>query len=91
MFDWMAWTAPTATFFIAIGSALVVMTVWELLRPTQMRRGWLPMATSRGDRFFIALLSAAFLHLAWLGLITQSLWIASLLAVIWGVVVMRWG
>ncbi|MEE8297476.1 MAG: DUF2160 family membrane protein, partial [Hyphomicrobium sp.] len=32
------------------------------------RRGWLPMATTRGDRLFVGLLASAFFHLAWLGL-----------------------
>ena len=63
---WMAWTWPTATFFACIALALIVMTVAELRWPSSARRGWLPMATTRGDRFFIALLSAAGVHILWL-------------------------
>ena len=68
MFDWMVWTLPTAVFFICIVLMLVGMTVWELRSPTILRKGFLPMATTRGDRLFIGLLVAAYINLAFLGL-----------------------
>ncbi len=89
--SWMAWTAQTAIFFAGIGIALVLMTVWELLRPTELARGFLPIATTRGDRFFISLLSAAFIHLFWLGMVPDDLGVASALSVIWAALLMRWG
>lgn len=90
VFEWMAWTGPTALFFAAIAGMLVVMTILELLWPSVERRGVLPIATSRGDRLFIALLSAAWIHLAWIGLTELPLWQASLIALLWGGLVMRW-
>ena len=81
---WMAWTWPSALFFCAIFLMLLGMTVWGLRRPTVERRGFLPMATTRGDRLFISLLSAAFIHLAWLAFFDSSVWPASLLAVLFG-------
>ena len=89
--SWMAWTPQTAIFFVAIALSLVVMTVFELLRPTELAKGFLPMATTRGDRFFISLLSAAFIHLLWLGAVTVALPAASVVSVVWAAVVMRWG
>ena len=89
--SWMAWTTPTAIFFSAIGIALVILTGLEILRPTERARGFLPMATTRGDRFFISLLSAAFIHLLWLGLLGEGLIIASAIAAVWAVLLMRWG
>lgn len=68
MFEWMAWTLPVAVFFICIALMLAGMTVWELNSPTSLRRGFLPMATTRGDRLFIGLLSAAYVNLAFVGL-----------------------
>jgi predicted small integral membrane protein len=64
MFEWMAWTLPVAVFFTCIVLMLIGMTVWELKSPTTSRRGWLPMETTRGDRLFIGLLSAAYVNLA---------------------------
>ncbi len=89
--SWMAWTPQTAIFFAAIATALALMTVWELNRPTRMARGFLPMATTRGDRFFISLLSAAFIHLLWLGTIAEGVVVASLLSLAWAALLMRWG
>jgi predicted small integral membrane protein len=89
--SWMAWTPYTAAFFAAIALALIGMTLWELKRPTHMAQGFLPMSTTRGDRFFISLLSAAFIHLFWLASIADNLVIASALSVAWGIAVMRRG
>ena len=68
MFDWMVWTTPVAVFFTCIALMLVGMTVWELKSPTTLRKGFLPIATTRGDRLFIGLLIAAYINLAFIGL-----------------------
>jgi predicted small integral membrane protein len=67
MFDWMAWTTPVAVFFTFILLMLVGMTVWEMKSPTLMRKGFLPLETTRGDRLFIGLLTAAYVNLAFVG------------------------
>jgi len=64
MFEWMAWTLPVAVFFCSIVLMLIGMTVWELKSPTVERKGFLPIVTTRGDRLFIGLLSAAYVNLA---------------------------
>jgi predicted small integral membrane protein len=68
MFNWMAWTLPVAVFFICIVLMLAGMTVWELKSPTVLRKGFLPIATTRGDRLFIGLLSAAYVNLGFVAL-----------------------
>lgn len=68
MFDWMAWTTPVAVFFCCIALMLVGMTVWEIKSPTIVRKGFLPMETTRGDRLFVGLLSAAYVNLAFVGI-----------------------
>ena len=68
MFNWMAWTLPVAVFFTCIVLMLIGMTIWELKSPTTLRRGFLPMQTTRGDRLFIGLLSAAYVNLIFVGL-----------------------
>ena len=88
---WMAWTLPTAIFFAVLAAALLMLIVLELKRPTSMSLGWLPMATTRGDRFFISLLGAAFIHLLWLGLTPCSTMYASGLAIIWLSMIMAKG
>jgi predicted small integral membrane protein len=68
MLEWMAWTLPVAVFFTCIVLMLAGMTVWELKSPTTLRKGWLPIATTRGDRLFIGLLTAGFINLIFIGL-----------------------
>ena len=68
MLAWMVWTTPVAIFFSGIVLMLVGMTVWEIKSPTTMRKGFLPLATTRGDRLFIGLLTAAYINLAFVGL-----------------------
>ena len=89
--EWMAWTLPTALFFVAVGLLLLGMTLFELRRPCVERRGFLPLVTSRGDRLFIGLLASAYLHLLVVGVSDWPVWVASLLSLAWLVVVLRGG
>jgi predicted small integral membrane protein len=88
---WMAWTAPSAVFFAIIIAAIAGLLVWELRSPNIARRGWLPMPTTRGDRFFIGLLAAAFIHIAWLGLTLATPWGALGISVLVMAMIGRWG
>ncbi|MEX1034294.1 MAG: DUF2160 domain-containing protein [Cellvibrionaceae bacterium] len=90
MLDWMAWTPITAAFFAGIGLLLLTMGVAEVLWPTTERKGFLPITTTRGDRLFIGLLSSAFIHLCWVALVSQPLYIATLLCVVWTGILLRW-
>jgi predicted small integral membrane protein len=102
MFEWMAWTPPVAIFFTSIVLMLIGMTVWELKSPTTLRKGWLPMETTRGDRLFIGLLSAAYVNLAfvavseklmtWLSLENEpSIWISFVISMALLALIMRKG
>ncbi|CAN7364425.1 DUF2160 domain-containing protein [Variovorax sp. LjRoot84] len=102
MFEWMVWTTPVAVFFSCIALMLVGMTVWELKSPTTLRRGWLPMETTRGDRLFIGLLIAAYINLAFIGLaglfqewfsleVEPSIWISFVLSMLALALIMRKG
>jgi predicted small integral membrane protein len=74
---------------LAIGLMLMGMTLWNCA-PSMERRGFLPIATTRGDRC-----SSAF----WQRLPASAggrrqrlaIWVASLLSLAWLVVVLRWG
>ena len=102
MFEWMAWTTPVAVFFCCIGLMLAGMTVWELKSPTTLRKGFLPIETTRGDRLFIGLLSAAYVNLAFVGISARlvewmnleaepSIWISFVLSMALLGLVMRKG
>ena len=88
--SWMAWTWQTAVFFAVIALLLVGMGVWEKLSPGGApRRGILGMHTTRGDRLFISLLLAAYIHLVWLAATRLPLWGATVVALIAAVLVFR--
>jgi predicted small integral membrane protein len=87
---WMAWSFPTALFFLTIALLLALMAVWEFASPGgNPRVGILRFETTRGDRLFISLLGSAFIHLAWLGLVGPNLWWALALSVVYAIGVFR--
>jgi len=88
--DWMAWTWPTAIFFIVIGSTLIVFTILAIKFPETPRRGVLGMETTRGDRLFITLLGSAFINLAWLGIVGANQPYALIVCLAYAAAVFRW-
>jgi len=90
-FAWMTWTFPVAIFFISVVLMLVGMTIWEIRSPTMERKGLLPIPTTRGDRLFIGLLSAAYFNLGWAGLTDAHQGFAAAIGFVVVVIVMRWG
>ena len=89
--SWMAWTWPTAFFFIFVFGSIAAMGVWEYYVPGgDPRHGIFGLDTTRGDRLFITLLGSAFIFLAWLGIFGVPLWGGLVLALAWGFVVFKW-
>jgi len=86
--SWMAWTTPTAVFFIVIATLLVAMVIWERFSPGGGPRiGILRFETTRGDRLFLSLLGSAFINLAWLLFVGPDLWQALGVSVLFAVLV----
>ncbi|WP_316160454.1 DUF2160 domain-containing protein [Bradyrhizobium sp. SZCCHNRI20481] len=102
---WMAWTAPTAIFFATLACTLGVMTLLAARYPEAERVGVLRIPTTRGDRLFISLISAAVIHLVWIGLVgtdtiatlpvgedsfeVSSLWLATAISLASAVAIFR--
>ncbi|MEH2510081.1 putative small integral membrane protein [Nitrobacteraceae bacterium AZCC 1564] len=101
---WMAWTLPTAIFFGLLAATLAVMTWLALRYPEAERVGILQIPTTRGDRLFISLITAAVIHLLWIGFVgaypiatlpvgegveVSSLWLASVISLVTAVVIFR--
>jgi predicted small integral membrane protein len=81
---WMAWTRASMGFFIFIFGFISVMALLEWRYPGGNERdGVLGLTTTRGDRLFIGLLGAAYILLAWVGLIGTPIWIPTGLALAW--------
>jgi predicted small integral membrane protein len=101
---WMAWTLPTAIFFVLLSVTLAVMTWLAVAYPEAERVGILRIPTTRGDRLFISLIMAAVIHLLWIGFIgtdaiatlpigegveIPSLWLATLISLVSAVAIFR--
>jgi predicted small integral membrane protein len=64
---WMAWTLPTAIFFVLLAGTLATMTWLAVAYPEAERVGILRIPTTRGDRLFVSLVLTAVIHLLWIG------------------------
>src|SRR3954451_6839120 len=101
---WMAWTLPTAIFFVALAMTLAFMTWLAAAYPEAERVGILRIPTTRGDRLFVSLITAAVIHLLWIGFVgtdtiatlplgegidLSSLWLATVISLVWAGAIFR--
>lgn len=101
---WMAWTWPTAIFFVLLACTLGMMTWLAIAYPEAERVGVLRIPTTRGDRLFVSLVLAAVIHLLWIGLVgtdpiftlpigegveISSLWLGTVISLLSAVVIFR--
>jgi predicted small integral membrane protein len=101
---WMAWTLPTAIFFVLLSMTLAVMTWLAVAYPEAERVGILRIPTTRGDRLFLSLIMTAVIHLLWIGLFgtdpiatipigegieISSLWLATAISLVSAVAIFR--
>ena len=90
--QWMYWTPASLIFFGAIVLALIFMTIWDIRSPSIARRGFLPIATTRGDRLFISIMTLIGVHLVWLAVMgTGMILVATAIATVAVGAVARWG
>lgn len=89
--SWMAWTWPTAAFFIVIVLSIVSMGIWERFSPGGgPRHGVFGLDTTRGDRLFISWLGTGFINLGWLLFFGAPLWGGLILAIAWFIFVFKY-
>jgi predicted small integral membrane protein len=102
---WMAWTLPTAIFFVLLAATLATMTWLAVAYPEAERVGILRIPTTRGDRLFISLITAAVIHLLWIAFVgtdsvatlpigeegteLSSLWLATVISLVSAVAIFR--
>src|ERR1700756_4625136 len=101
---WMAWTLPTAIFFVLLAMTLGTMTWLAIAYPEAERVGILRIPTTRGDRLFISLVLAAVIHLLGIGFVgtdtvttlpvgegieLSSLWLATVISLVSAAAIFR--
>jgi predicted small integral membrane protein len=83
--NWMAWTWPTALFFVLIASAVGTLTLLAIYRPETPRWGILRFPTTRGDRFFVTMLGSAYIFILWMRFDGGALWYPLGISVLFGI------
>ena len=86
-FRWMQWNWAGTLFFSILFLSITGLTVWDVFTLENRRKGFLPIATTRGDRFFIGIIGSMGLTLIWLAFIgNQGLWLALAVVALYNVV-----
>src|SRR3979409_1054791 len=101
---WMAWTLPTAIFFVLLSMTLAVMTWLAVAYPERERVGSLRIPKTRRHPLFNSFIMTAVIHLLWIGLVgtdtiatlpigegieLSSLWLATVISLVSAVAIFR--
>lgn len=91
-FYWMYWNPASAIFFGSIFCSIGLLTFWGTKKPDPGRKGFLPIETTRGDRFFIGVVSSIVIFLIWLAFFGKDLLlIPTIISAGWFFVEAMWG
>jgi|YelNatPaOPRAMG01_1025707.scaffolds.fasta_scaffold153810_2 predicted small integral membrane protein len=67
MLEWMFWTRETLIFLAALITFFIILAVLDLKWRSEVpRKGFLPIATTRGDRVFLGLAAMIIIGILWL-------------------------
>ncbi len=92
MFAWMLWTVPSAIAFGLIVALIIAINIIDAFVPGYSRKGFMPIATTRGDRLYISLVGAVLVFLVWMKFVPPGNLIYSLAVVLpLFLVLMIWG
>ena len=92
MLEWMHWTVQSAIGFSLLFIVLVSLAILDKFRPGYARKGFLPMATTRGDRVFISLAFFLFIFFVWLKYLPDvTAWGSMAASAVVAFIIMKWG
>lgn len=92
MFAWMHWTVPSAIGIFGVFAMIVGLNVLDNYKPGFARKGFLPMATTRGDRVFVCIISTIIIWMLWLRFLPDaSIAVSLLIAAPIVLIIMKWG
>jgi len=87
----MHWTIPSALGFLLLASLLGGLAVLDRFHPGYARKGFLPMATTRGDRVFMSIACFVTTVFVWLKYFpdASAIW-AFVISGVAALILMRW-
>jgi predicted small integral membrane protein len=92
LLEWMEWTSVTFGLFVAVMAMLTAMTIWDIRSPSEARKGFMPIALTRGDRLFLSIMTLIGTHIVWLAFLPDMDWRFALpVAGILIAILVRWG
>jgi predicted small integral membrane protein len=90
--SWMYWTWQSGLAIGGLFFAIFLMGVWDAVSQSVPRKGFFPIKTTRGDRFFIGIISTIAIFLIWLGLVgSAALWVPLAISIVWFAAEGIWG
>lgn len=91
MLSWMHWTLSSALGFGLLAALLGGLAILDRFYPGYARKGFLPMATTRGDRVFMSIAIFVTTVFAWLKFFPEasSIW-AFVIAGAIAFILMKW-
>lgn len=70
--SWMQWTPQTFVLFIGILSSLTILTLWDIRKPSVPSKGFFPIPLTRGDRFFLSLVTLVGTFIVFLAFLPET-------------------
>lgn len=83
--SWMQWTLPSIIFFGGIFLVITIVGIAENYMTVIVRKGFLPIPTTPGDRVFISIMYIIGLFLIWMTIFSGSLLIIPIILAMIGV------
>ncbi len=91
-FGWMFWSWQSGLFFFIILFAITFLGFLHRISPNVDRKGFFPMITGRGDRFFIGVYSTFVIFLVSFILFSGSYILATVVfSIAWFIIEFKWG
>jgi len=91
MLAWMHWTVPSVLGFGLLAALLGSLAIFDRYHPGYARKGFMPMATTRGDRVFMSIACFVATIFAWLKFFPEAscIWPLLIAAAI-AFILMKW-
>jgi len=89
---WMFWSWQSGLFFFLVFLSIAFLGVLQHFSPSVDRKGFFPMATTRGDRLFIGIYSTFVIFLLSFVFFSGSFLVGTVVfSMAWFIIEFKWG
>jgi|LDZT01.1.fsa_nt_gi predicted small integral membrane protein len=90
MLSWMHWTNQSLIIILVLVGLITMINIINLKYPNHIRKGVLPITTTRGERFFIALLCTIFFWFLWFKYLDIPIYFSYIFVIPFDFIIMKW-